>query len=59
MVVVIALVQDHADETILACGFGVLEGFEKEVMEDAHVVQDVIEEPVLDLNVVKILNICF
>lgn len=55
--VVIALVQNNTDEPILTCGFGVFNGFKKEVVENTHFIKDMIEEPVLNLNVSHFLNV--
>ena len=57
MMVVVAFVQDNTNKTVLSGGFGVLNGLKEEVVENAHFVKDVIEEPVLDFNVGHLLNV--
>lgn len=57
MVVVVAFLQYHADQSILACGFGVLDWLEEEVVENAHLIQDVVEESIFDLNICHLFDV--
>ena len=57
-VVEVALVEDQSDESVLAGGFGVLQGFEPELVVDLSLVEDVVEELVLDLDFAVKFAVC-
>ena len=57
MMVVITFVQYDSSQTVLPCGFGVLDWFEEKVVEDIVFVKDMIKKPVLDLNITHIFDV--
>jgi hypothetical protein len=57
MMVVITFVHYDSNQTVLPCGFGVLDWFEEKVVEDIVFVKDVIKKPVLDLNITHIFDV--
>jgi hypothetical protein len=57
MVIVIALMKNHTDETILSGGFCILDWLEEEVVEYSHVIENVVEKPVLDFDITHFLNV--
>ena len=56
-VVVVAAVEDHSDQAVLAGGLGVLDGFEPELVVDVLHEEDVVEEVVLDLHLAQLVDV--